>query len=675
MLRAYGAEVVVCPTDGRARSPRLLLLRPARLAREIPGAWKPDQYANPDNPRSHYEHHRPRDLGADGGDDHPLRRRHRHRRHDHRHRPLPEGEVRRYGHRRRPGGLGLPRPGAAVPGRRRRRGHLADTYDRAIARRGSRCPTRLVPMTRRLAREEALLVGGSAGLAVAPPSRSPEPDPAKTVIVILPDGGRGTCRRSSTTTGWPTTASSRPAASPPSRDLLAPRTVATTARARAFLRRDRRRGDRPAARVRRLAAARRPAQDAPADGADRRGRSRSTSVTCSTACSGHDARNPMVDAHGAAAAVVGPSRSAAPRTQEARPSSCADGNPARRAHPRRPARLPRDASRADGVRDAGDPRRPGARPADRRRQRADLPDLHLRAGRRRPVRARLRVRAHGQPDPHGARDASPRSRAARTASRSRPAWRPSTAVLARSRPATTSPSTTSTAARTGCSRRCSTRRASRRVRRPRRPRGGRDALDPRTGVVWVETPTNPLLKIVDIAAIAERAHAAARGVVVDNTFATPYLQQPLALGADIVVHSTTKYLGGHSDVGRRRRRRERRRAGPRRSRSCRTRSARARPVRLLPGAARAQDARGADGAALRQRGPGRPSPGGAPGRRRRALPGPERTRATSVAARQMRGFGGMVSFRVRGGRPRPTRRCRDTGICSRSPSASAASSA
>jgi cystathionine gamma-synthase len=69
-----------------------------------------------------------------------------------------------------------------------------------------------------------------------------------------------------------------------------------------------------------------------------------------------------------------------------------------------------------------------------------------------------------------------------------------------------------------------------------------------TKVVWLETPSNPLMKITDIAAVAELAHAAGALVVVDNTFASPYLQQPLSLGADAVVHSTTKYLGGHSDV-------------------------------------------------------------------------------------------------------------------------------
>ncbi len=73
-------------------------------------------------------------------------------------------------------------------------------------------------------------------------------------------------------------------------------------------------------------------------------------------------------------------------------------------------------------------------------------------------------------------------------------------------------------------------------------------LDERTRMVWIESPSNPLLNLVDIAAAAEAAHAAGALLVVDNTFASPYLQRPLELGADVVVHSTTKYLGGHSDV-------------------------------------------------------------------------------------------------------------------------------
>lgn len=69
-----------------------------------------------------------------------------------------------------------------------------------------------------------------------------------------------------------------------------------------------------------------------------------------------------------------------------------------------------------------------------------------------------------------------------------------------------------------------------------------------TKVLWIETPSNPLMKISDIAALAEIGHSIGATVVVDNTFASPYLQRPLSLGADVVVHSTTKYLGGHSDV-------------------------------------------------------------------------------------------------------------------------------
>jgi cystathionine gamma-lyase len=76
----------------------------------------------------------------------------------------------------------------------------------------------------------------------------------------------------------------------------------------------------------------------------------------------------------------------------------------------------------------------------------------------------------------------------------------------------------------------------------------RRAASPKTKMFWIETPTNPLLQILDIAAIADVAHKAGATLVVDNTFASPYLQQPLRLGADLVMHSTTKYLGGHSDV-------------------------------------------------------------------------------------------------------------------------------
>jgi len=76
----------------------------------------------------------------------------------------------------------------------------------------------------------------------------------------------------------------------------------------------------------------------------------------------------------------------------------------------------------------------------------------------------------------------------------------------------------------------------------------KSAIKPNTKMVWIETPTNPLLNLVDISAVAALAKASGAITVVDNTFASPYLQQPLALGADVVLHSTTKYIGGHSDV-------------------------------------------------------------------------------------------------------------------------------
>src|SRR5947209_18683273 len=80
------------------------------------------------------------------------------------------------------------------------------------------------------------------------------------------------------------------------------------------------------------------------------------------------------------------------------------------------------------------------------------------------------------------------------------------------------------------------------------PAGFARIITPATKLVCIETPANPLLQIVDIAAIAELAHKAKAPLAVDNTFASPFLQQPIKLGADLVVHSTTKYLGGHSDV-------------------------------------------------------------------------------------------------------------------------------
>ena len=171
-----------------------------------------------------------------------------------------------------------------------------------------------------------------------------------------------------------------------------------------------------------------------------------------------------------------------------------------------------------------------------------------------------------------------------------------------------------------------------------------------TKVVWLETPTNPMLNIGDIEALAGIAHEAGAMLVVDNTFASPYLQQPLALGADVVVHSTTKYVGGHSDVV----------GGAVVVRDLELAEQIGFHQNAIGAVAGPFDAllmlRGLKTLAVRMerhcdnaeavvefldppRGRGR-------GRTTRAWPS---TRATTVAARQMKRFGGIVSFRVAGG--------------------------
>jgi len=188
-----------------------------------------------------------------------------------------------------------------------------------------------------------------------------------------------------------------------------------------------------------------------------------------------------------------------------------------------------------------------------------------------------------------------------------------------------------------------------------------NALTRGPGVVWVETPTNPLLKIVDIAAVCERAHSVGAVVVVDNTFASPYLQQPLALGADIVVHSTTKYVGGHSDaVG---------------GIAVTSDGDRAEALRFLQNSVGSVPGpfdcfltlRGIKTLAIRMR-------EHCANARRIAdylqsaapvshvlYPGLPDHAGHDVAARQMRDFGGMISFRLRGGRAAADAVLRDTG--------------
>ena len=190
-----------------------------------------------------------------------------------------------------------------------------------------------------------------------------------------------------------------------------------------------------------------------------------------------------------------------------------------------------------------------------------------------------------------------------------------------------------------------------------------DALAERPArVLWAETPTNPLLAIADISALADVAHQAGALLVVDNTFASPYLQQPLALGADAVVHSTTKYLGGHSDVlggavvvtdpalGERLAFLQNTTggvAGPFDA-WLTLRGVKTLAVRMdqhSRNAARVADMLTSHPAVTRVHYPGLPS-----------HPGHE------VAAKQMRDFGGMVSFRVRGGEAAAVAACGRTRL-------------
>lgn len=190
----------------------------------------------------------------------------------------------------------------------------------------------------------------------------------------------------------------------------------------------------------------------------------------------------------------------------------------------------------------------------------------------------------------------------------------------------------------------------------------RAAMRPTTRLVWSETPTNPLLGIADIAALADVTRAAGARLVVDNTFASPYLQQPLALGADVVLHSTTKYVGGHSDV--------------------------------VGGALVTADDELADGLRFTQNAVGSvPGPfdawltlrgvktlavrmerhcdnaervvellAGHPGVAQVLYPGLPEHPGHGIAAKQMRRFGGMVSFRVAGGREAALRVCAATEL-------------
>jgi cystathionine gamma-synthase len=191
----------------------------------------------------------------------------------------------------------------------------------------------------------------------------------------------------------------------------------------------------------------------------------------------------------------------------------------------------------------------------------------------------------------------------------------------------------------------------------------RAAIRPgRTRLVWAETPTNPLLGIADIAALAEVAHDGGARLVVDNTFASPYLQQPLSLGADVVVHSTTKYLGGHSDVV----------GGALVAADPVLGEELAYHQNAMGGVAGPFDSwlvlRGVKTLGVRVDRHGENASrvvdllGSSPAVREVLYPGLPDHPGHEVAARQMGGFGGMVSFRLAGGEAAALEVCRRTRV-------------
>jgi cystathionine gamma-synthase len=179
------------------------------------------------------------------------------------------------------------------------------------------------------------------------------------------------------------------------------------------------------------------------------------------------------------------------------------------------------------------------------------------------------------------------------------------------------------------------------------------ALRPNTRVLWLETPSNPLLEVIDIAAMAEIAHENGAQLVVDGTFATPVLQRPLALGADVVLHAATKYLGGHSDVqmgvlvfG------DKETAVEQITRNRMILGAVASPfnswlvLRGLRTLACRMDRHSANGLAVAQWLAGQPQV------EKVHYPGLATHPGHEIAQRQMSSFGGMLSFQVRGGKER-----------------------
>ena len=701
LLRAYGAEVVVCPTAVPPEHPDSYYSVADRLTRETPGAFRPDQYSNPNNPAEHARSTGPEiwrqtegrvthfvaGVGTGGtitGVARYLKAQN----------PAvqiigadPEGSV-------FSGGTGRPYLVEGVG-----EDFWPTTYDPALVDRVIKVSdAESFAAARRVTREEGLLIGGSGGTAVhAALVVGRDLGPDAVVVVLLPDSGRGYLSKIFND-DWMS-------------EFGFLRVRRPVRRRRAGAKRARRRRcdtipdlviitpDEPARRgvalmhelgvsqvvvaVTDRAAARgergeRHAVGAAADGqgVPRPGRARSPGGGGDGArrCRWSGSARPVTD-------VVERAR---PRRRRC---SCSTAATPWACSPRQTCSAFL-AARAPRARDAGDDRGFETR-AIHAGQEPDpvtgavVPpislgdDVRAGGGGRAPG---LRVRPHRQPHPPRARGLpGRRSRAPRHGLAFASGMAAEDAVLRRARPRRPRDHPRRRVRRHLPAARKVLEPDGRRVdrrrpHRPRRARGRAGATRPRS--CGSRRRRTRCSTVVDIAAVAAVAHAHGARVVVDNTFATPYLQQPLALGADVVVHSSTKYLGGHSDVvggfvatnddelaDAARLRAERGRRG-------------AVAVRLLPRAARHQDARGAHGPPLRRTrarssrcSAEHPAVGARCSTRAcRCIP------ATTSARRQMRDFGGMVSFVCRGRRGRRARGRRARRGCSRWPSRSARSS-
>ncbi len=563
-LRAYGAEVIVCPTSVDPGHPDSYYSVSDRLAREVPGAWKPDQYHNPDNPRAQYETTGPEIweqtkgrvthfvCGVGTG-----------------------GTITGIGRYLKEQNPAIRTIGADPEGLRvLRRARAARTWWRASARTSG--PATYDPSVvdeviaisdatsfataRRVTREEGLLIGGSGGTAIAAALQVAAGLPPDAVVVVhIPDSGRGYLSKLYDD-GWMADHGFLRTAGPTIGDLL---------------RRARRRPSHPRAHS--------PRRDGPAGHRD-------PARVRGEPDAGGEARTPGGAGGGGGSGVgAGAAAGCHRRPRRPRPPGGRGDGPAVAHHRDRRAHRPRRHPPRAGLGGAGARRRSSGRrdhPIGRPRAAGSRSGRSLMVDLDRKGFATRAVHGAGPPDPATGAVVPPVSLA--TTFRQEAVGKPLRYEYSRSGNPTRTAVEAHLAALEGAAHGLAfasglaaedallrllqpgdhallpddayggTIRLAQQVHAPAglavdvadlTDLGSvSEAWRETTRLVWIETPSNPWLRIVDIEAVASFARARGALTVVDNTFATPALQQPLALGADVVVHSATKYLGGHSDV-------------------------------------------------------------------------------------------------------------------------------